>query len=120
MQEADDGLFTPDVGAWSEEKYAHVRTYAEIFATSMRHKWKCRVYLDLFAGAGKAMLRESRKVVESSAFLALGVTHPFDRYVFCDSDTRCVTALKARAECRVRGRRCQCLGADDPRGYPEG
>ena len=35
----DDGLPTPEIGAWGEEKYRHVQLYASLFIKSMRTKW---------------------------------------------------------------------------------
>jgi hypothetical protein len=45
----DDGLETPEVGSWGEDKYRLVRNYAQLFAQSMRGKWECLVYVDLRA-----------------------------------------------------------------------
>jgi hypothetical protein len=53
----DDGLLTPEVGAWAEEKYRYVRGYAEVFTTAMAGKWESLVYLDLFAAASRATSR---------------------------------------------------------------
>jgi three-Cys-motif partner protein len=92
----DDGLYTPEVGEWAERKYRLLSYYAEMFATSMKDKWASRVYIDLFAGAGRGRIRETSRVVATSALLALGVRNPFDRYVFCDIDSDCVAALTMR------------------------
>ena len=92
----DDGLITPEVGAWAKEKYKHVFTYADIFASSMKQKWDCRVYIDLFAGSGRARIRKTGEIVNSSAMQALKVSSPFDRYVFCDIDPENISTLKAR------------------------
>jgi hypothetical protein len=92
----DDDLSTPPVGGWSEDKYRHVQHYAEIFATSMKNKWPCRVYVDLFAGTGRSMLRESGAIVPSSPLLALGIRDPFDKYVFCDADPVKLDAARQR------------------------
>lgn len=94
----NDDLSTPPVGGWSEDKYRHVQHYAEIFATSMKNKWPCRVYVDLFAGAGRSKLRESGAIVPSSPLLALGIRDPFDKYVFCDADPVKLDALRQRVE----------------------
>jgi hypothetical protein len=50
LKPLDDGLPTPQIGAWGEEKYRHVQLYASLFVNSMRAKWDALVYLDLFAG----------------------------------------------------------------------
>ncbi len=95
---SDDGLYMPDVGEWAERKYALISYYAEMFSTSMKNKWDTRAYIDLFAGAGRARLRDSSRVVSTSATLALSVPDPFDRYVFCDIESDCIDALRSRVE----------------------
>lgn len=97
----DDGLYLPKpVGAWGEEKYDHFRNYAHMFTTGMRKQWPMRVYVDLFSGAGRARIKETLREVDTSALIALGVQHPFDRYVFSDRSPRCMKALKVRVERR--------------------
>lgn len=91
----DDGLHTPEVGEWGVEKYLRVWMYDQIFTTSMKGKWK-RTYVDLFAGAGHALLKESGRKVLSSAMLALHVTHRFDRYVLCEANPVRMAALRER------------------------
>jgi len=91
----DDGLHTPDVGEWGVEKYLRVWMYDEIFTTSMKEKWK-RTYVDLFAGAGHAFLKDSGRAVLSSAMLALHVPHRFDRYVLCEANPTRMAALRER------------------------
>jgi three-Cys-motif partner protein len=98
MSFIDDGLFTPTVGPWAVEKYKLLSTYAEIFATSMKDKWDKRVYIDLFAGAGKSRIRESRRIVYASPLLAMGVSHPFDKYVLCEIKQRSYDALEKRVK----------------------
>jgi len=92
----DDGQFTPEVGEWAERKYRLIAYYAEMFATSMKAKWASRVYIDLFAGAGRGRIKGMSRIVETSTMLALGVRNPFDRYIFCDIDPGCIGALRAR------------------------
>jgi len=91
----DDGLPTPEVGEWGVEKYLRVWMYDEIFTTSMKGRWK-RTYVDLFAGAGHAFLKESGRAVLSSAMLALRVTNRFDRYVLCEANPTRMAALRER------------------------
>ena len=92
----DDGLFTPVVGDWGLRKYQLLQLYAHLFSSSMANKWDCRVYIDLFSGPGRARLKHSRQVIPTSPSLALSVSSPFNRYVFCDIDARCASALSAR------------------------
>src|SRR5215469_12447002 len=80
----DDGLVSPEVGSWAEEKYRLIALYDELFATGMKDKWQERVYIDLYAGAGYSKVRGSKMVLKGSAVLALSVQNPFDKYIFCE------------------------------------
>lgn len=93
----DDDLETPEVGSWAEDKYRLVRNYASVFATSMKRKWECRVYIDLFAAAGRSRIEGMRmRVVPASPLLALGIPDRFDRYIFCEEDPVLLGALRTR------------------------
>jgi len=92
----DDGLTIPEVGAWAEDKYRLVGNYAAMFATSMRKKWECRVYIDLFAGAGRARIEGTKRIIPASPILALNIEDQFDIYIFCESDKTKANALKER------------------------
>ncbi len=92
----DDGLITPEIGAWGEEKYRLVALYASLFAKSMRKKWDCLVYIDLFAGAGRALIRKRKHIIPASPLVVLGLPERFDRYIFCERDTAKLAALKER------------------------
>lgn len=94
----DDGLITPVVGEWGEEKYQLVGCYAQVFARSMKNRWEQRICIDLYSGSGRARLKDSRRIVNASPLLALGITDPFDRYIFCDLDATNINALKSRVE----------------------
>jgi three-Cys-motif partner protein len=98
LQASDDGLMTPEVGPWSDIKYRLIYNYAEMFATGMKHKWDCRVYIDLFAGAGKAKIKNSKRIVYTSPLLALSVKDRFDRYLFCELDPDLMDALSQRVK----------------------
>lgn len=91
-----DGLYLPEVGSWATNKHRLAGVYFGIFARAMSGQWPCRVYVDLFAGAGWSRLKGSRRLIEGSPMIALGVDVPFDRYVFCDKSRRCIKALRAR------------------------
>jgi three-Cys-motif partner protein len=93
----DDGLVCPEVGPWSEEKYRLIGLYASLFSTGMKRKWDKRVYVDLYAGAGYSRVRDSGRILMGSPLLALSVSDPFDKYVFCDEDPEKLAALKERA-----------------------
>lgn len=93
----DDGLKTPAVGAWAEEKYQLVRYYADIFSKAMAKQFAL-VYLDLFAAAGHSMIRESRKIIPASPILVLDLPKPFSRYIFSELEADYASALEERAQ----------------------
>jgi three-Cys-motif partner protein len=94
----DDLLETPEVGEWAAVKYEHVRTYAQLFARVTRRAWKHRVFLDLFAGAGRSRLRDSRRIVASSPTIALEIEGGFDHFIFCEAKEKKLDALRKRVE----------------------
>lgn len=93
---ADDGLFTPEIGKWGEDKYRLVANYAELFARSMRNKWEFLVYVDLFAGAGRSHVQGTSRIVPASPLLILNNPTSFTRYIFCERDPKRAAALKSR------------------------
>lgn len=92
----DDGLITPEIGAWGEDKYRLVSIYATMFATSMKGKWDRRVYIDLFAGAGRSRIEKTNRIIPASPMLALDIKDKFDTYIFCEEDPEKFSALQAR------------------------
>jgi len=84
----------PEVGAWSQRKYDLIRHYAEMFSTSMKNKWDCRVYIDCFCGCGLSKIKKTQRVMNSSATIAMEIKYPFDKYIFCDSDKNKLNLLK--------------------------
>ncbi len=93
----DDGLSSPEVRRWAETKYRLVSLYDELFATGMKNKWDKRVYLDLYAGAGHSRIQGTNTILKGSPILALTVQDPFDKYIFCEADSRLMAALKTRS-----------------------
>ena len=92
----DDGLITPETNSWAEEKYRLVWNYASIFAASMKLRWHCRVYVDLFSGSGRSRIKHTKRIVPASPMLALDLPYRFDKYVFCDADLIKIDALESR------------------------
>jgi three-Cys-motif partner protein len=93
-----DEFFTPEVGEWGRQKYLRLWTYADIFTTSMRSKHPDLVYLDLFAGAGKAQIKGSNELVLGSPLLALSLKNRFSKYILCEQDPARAQALASRME----------------------
>lgn len=96
-QFTDDGLYIPEIGSWGIHKYKLVYGYSQLFATSMKRKWDCRVYIDLFSGAGCARIKNTSRIVPTSSLLAVDITDKFDTYIFCEENPRAIKALEQRA-----------------------
>ncbi len=94
----DDGLITPEVGLWAEYKYRLAWNYAKMFATSMKAKWDARAYIDLYAGAGRSRLENTKTIVPASPLLSMNIFNRFDKYIFCENDKEKMQALKTRVE----------------------
>ncbi|MDT5124000.1 MAG: hypothetical protein QOC96_3482 [Acidobacteriota bacterium] len=108
----DDGLITPEIGAWGEEKYRLVSIYAKMFATSMKGKWDCRVYIDLFAGAGRARIENTKRIIPASPILALNIPDKFDKYIFCEVNPSNMQALQERVSRDYPNVTCQFILGD--------
>ncbi len=92
----DDRLLTPEVRPWTVEKYRILGIFNRIFSTGMKKSWDCRTYIDLFAGAGRAKVKGTNKILAGSPLLALDVPDPYDKYIFCEKDEKRLDALKDR------------------------
>lgn len=92
----DDGLFAPTIKEHSLEKIRIHNYYVSMFTTAMREHWDQLAYVGLFSGAGRAQLSETTEYVETSAMGALRLRFPFTKYIFVDSDSRCIGALEQR------------------------
>jgi three-Cys-motif partner protein len=92
----DDGLFIPEVRQWSLQKYKLVGSYCDIFTSGMKYKWNQLVYIDLFAGAGYARIKETGKIYKNSALISTSLPLLFTKYIFCEQDEVRFAALEAR------------------------
>jgi hypothetical protein len=108
----DDGLLTPEIGAWGEEKYRHVQLYASLFIKSMRSKWDALVYLDLFAGPGRSQIRGTRRIVSASPLLILGMPEAYDKYIFCEQDKNYAEALETRCRRDFANRKVKTINGN--------
>ncbi|MBX3388345.1 MAG: three-Cys-motif partner protein TcmP [Phycisphaeraceae bacterium] len=93
---ADDGLALPEVGPWSKRKYHFLSRYISAFTVAMRNKWPELHYIDLFAGAGFARIRDTSEIVLGSPMLAAATLTPFTRIHVCERDAANLKALKTR------------------------
>jgi len=64
----------------------------------MKNRWGARVYIDLFAGAGISLIKDTSRKVLTSPMLALDIPDKFDKYIFCELDPANLDALQQRVE----------------------
>jgi len=93
---AVDGLPIRDSGPWIEIKHRLLAYYAEMFATGMKFKWKSRVYLELFSGPGKCLIRDTGKEELGSPLQVIG--HEFTKFIFTEMSVPATEALAKRLE----------------------
>jgi three-Cys-motif partner protein len=91
-----DGLPYNDVGVWTEAKHRLVGYYAALFSAGMKDKWKKRIYIELYAGAGYSRIRGTERIIAGSPIQALGLKVPFDKYIFCEQNPAKLEALRVR------------------------
>lgn len=93
-----DELYTPEIAAHSLEKIRRHNYYAALFSKALRAKWKNRVYIGLYSGAGRAQVKNSGDIVETTALAVFRQEVPFTKYIFVDADERCIQALEGRID----------------------
>ena len=116
----DDSPNEAEVGPWAAEKLNALERYLEYYTKVLKNQPWRTIYLDAFAGGGRARVRSGKKItshqaslldsdaepapemiafVEGSPRRSLEISHPFDSYIFIDADPRRVDMLEAlRAE----------------------
>lgn len=108
---SQDGWIVQEVGDWAESKYRLVEEYAALFAETMKGKWHTS-YIDLFAGAGRARLKDTGVGVDTCATRALSIEPSFDSYLFCDLDSAKIEALERRVGISNPSSRVRFLNGD--------
>lgn len=95
----DDGLPARGSGEWVKEKLFYIQRYIDIFETAMRQKsWRRRIYIDLFAGPGKCIIRGTNEYLLGSPLLALRTQYPFTDYYFGDLEQHNIEYLVERSK----------------------
>lgn len=95
-----DHLQVRDSGIWAKEKLYYLEHYLKIFSVGMRKKWLNKLYyIDLFAGPGRCLARETNEEFDGSPLIALKFN--FAKYFFIEADPECDKALAARIKARA-------------------
>ncbi len=93
-----DGLATPKVGRWSQDKHYFLHRYLVAFTTAMKDKrWSALHYIDLFAGAGIEDV-ESFGLDWGSPLIAARQRYQFSRLHFCELAKKKHAALVKRLD----------------------
>lgn len=106
-----DGLAVRGSGIWAKEKLYYLEHYLDIFSVGMKNKWRGKLYyIDLFAGPGRCLIRETNEEFDGSPLIAL--KFDFAEYFFFESDPECFAALSARVNSRAPGRNVALVPGD--------
>lgn len=112
---ADDGLPVREVGAWSEDKLWFWHRYVQITTSAMVDKraWKGGVaYVDLFAGPGICLVKETGKRLPGSPLIAAHAAKPLSRIIACELDPTLALACNQRLKRSPAADRAVVLAGD--------
>jgi len=98
---ASDGLPARSVGNWSNEKLFYLRRYCEIFNRGMQYHWSTRVYIDLFAGPGRCVIRGTGEEIDGSPVIAASCMPGFSHLFVNDLDPEAIGSLLSRLHGRT-------------------
>jgi len=105
----------PEVGPWAREKLDALARYLDFYTKVLKNQPWRTVYLDAYAGGGRAVVRadgraafgspglfdevpidaEAQELIDGSPRVALGIANPFNRYVFVDPNPDRAAELEA-------------------------
>lgn len=106
----------PEVGPWAYEKLNALSRYLDFYTKVLKNQPWRTIYLDAYAGGGRALVRvgerldageaslfdgeptidfEARELIDGSPRVAIGIVNPFARYVFTDPDRDRAAELEA-------------------------
>lgn len=93
---ASDGLAIRESGPWIHTKHKLLSYYAHLFATGMKNRFSSRVYLELFSGPGRCLIRDTGREELGSPLKV--IQHEFSRFIFTEMSLPAAEALAARLE----------------------
>lgn len=95
---ASDGLPIRDSGPWIETKHKLLSYYAKLFSVGMKFKWESRVYLELFSGPGKCIIRDTSTGTEAPGSPLKVINHEFTKFIFTEKSLPAAEALATRVD----------------------
>lgn len=112
-----DSLPLDEVGAWAKDKHDRLRKYVDISRAARRKFVQGSggaTYIDLYCGAGRAVVRESGEIIDGSPLAAFKCAKeggvPFSQFYIADTDLeKCDACAKRIAS--VGGHALTAIGA---------
>jgi three-Cys-motif partner protein len=95
----EDGLLARVSGEWAREKLHYVERYMDIFSQGMKYHWPNRIYIDLLAGPGRCVDRDTEEEFDGSPILAL--QQSFTKVILVEREAELAAALRSRAKGRA-------------------
>jgi three-Cys-motif partner protein len=92
---ASDSLPIRTSGSWIDTKHRLLAYYADMFSSGMK-RWKSRIYLELFSGPGRCLIRTTGEEEPGSPLVVIG--HEFTRFIFTEISVPAAQALAKRLE----------------------
>lgn len=108
----DDNLPLRCIGKWSKDKLYYLSRYMNAFNTATKYRWPKRAFIDLFAGPGKCIIRDSGEIVSGSTLIALEQKVPFSLVVSVDINSGAISALKERGRAYKSATQLKAFDAD--------
>jgi three-Cys-motif partner protein len=91
-----DGLPARPSGPWIDTKHKLLTYYAQMFATGMKNEWENRIYLELFSGPGRCLIRDTGEEDLGSPLKV--INHEFTRFIFTEMNVSAAESLANRLE----------------------
>ena len=95
-----DGLPIRSSGPWIDKKHKLLTYYGHLFATGMKHFWPERVYLELFAGPGRCLIRGTNEEDLGSPLKV--IDKEFTKFIFIERSLPAAEALAKRLSTNPR------------------
>ena len=99
----DDGLSLDEVGIWAKDKHDRLRKYVDISRAARRKFVQGSggaTYIDLYCGAGRAVVRETGEIIDGSALVAFKCAKEgrvaFSEFYIADTDQEKCNACAKR------------------------
>lgn len=105
-----DSLPIRPSGSWIDMKHRLLTHYAHMFATGMKNRWKQRIYLELFSGPGRCLIRGTTREEPGSPVKV--IDHEFTRFIFTEMNYAAARALESRLSAHSNSDRAEIWCGD--------